>query len=1299
MHPGVRVAERFEIERIAASGGMGTVYRAHDRHTGHAVALKVLAASAAGERARFLREVRVLAELRHPAIVRYVAHGETPEHEPWLAMEWLDGETLSQRLSRGHLSTEETLVVARRIAEALAAAHAREVVHRDVKPSNVLLVSGDLGAAKLIDFGVVRLARRDSVRTRTGVLVGTVQYMSPEQARGRAKIDARSDVFALGCVMFRCLTGRAPFTADDYLGILARLLIDDAVRVRTLRADVPHAVDELIARMLTKDPAGRPADGAAALAEIADLSMTALVTQANKPSSAPSLPRATLTQAEQALLSVVLARVTPQDEASSDHDHEVPGELTRLSRVLAPYGAHIERFRDGTILVTLVGRGSATDSAAAAAHCALAMRSIVSTAPIVLATGRGVVAGPATIGEVIDRAVRLMRAADGAPESTRVRGRLPIRIDDVTAGLLDQRFDVRGGGDAGLELAGVHDAPQHGRTLLGKHTPFVGRDRELSVLVGIFDECVSEPVARAALVTAPAGMGKSRLLQELLHALARAATTHTLLVARGDPLRAGSPFGLIAPALRTSAGIRDGEPASLQRDKLRQRVARGLGGADLQRVLEFLGELAGVPFPDDESVQLRTARRDAMLMADQMRRAWEDFLAAECDRQPVLVVLEDLHWGDAPSVQFVDAALRRLRDRPFMVVALARPEVHDAFPDLWREHTVQPVPLPALGRRAAERLVREVLGADAAAPVLGRIVERAGGNAFYLEELIRAIAGGKGDELPGTVLAMVQARLATLDAEARRVLRAASVFGEVFWEDAVGSLLDASVDVQAWLELLSERELVVARAEGRFPGRREYCFRHALVREAAYAMLTEADLPRAHALAGAWLERVGERDAALLADHYDRGGERVRAAEWYARAAEQALEANDLDGVLARARAGEACGAAGEVLGRRLLAQALAHQWRGHWAQTDACARGALGMLPRGSRRWCVAAEEAIFALGKLGEYAALDSFVDSLLEVTPGEDARGAYAIALGRGSWFLVHATRFDRAQLVLERIAAVEQGLAGTDVGAAGQLDAIRAGHSLYAGDAEGCLRLSQSAIQRFELAGDVRAVAMQLVFVGDSYKELGLYEQAEGPLREAITTASRMGLRVVAALAKLNLGALLGYRGATDEALAVGREAVDAFTVYGDHRLQIAARAYFALVSIAAGKLDQAERIAREATTIPSRSPSTHAFALGVLATALLALGRAEEALEPAREAVRTIDEGAVEEGESMIRLAHAEALMATGDEEGARRAIAAARDRVLRRAEALRDPATRRAYLERVPPNARVMARASQWLGV
>jgi len=208
-------------------------------------------------------------------------------------------------------------------------------------------------------------------------------------------------------------------------------------------------------------------------------------------------------------------------------------------------------------------------------------------------------------------------------------------------------------------------------------------------------------------------------------------------------------------------------------------------------------------------VELRAARKSAVLLGDQMRRAFENFLVAEAAAQPVLVVLEDLHWGDLPSISFLDAALRGLEGASWMVLGLGRPEVTDAFPRLWSERGLEEIHLAGRGRKAAERLVRHVLGQDAPAEAVAQLVERAGGKAFYLEELVRAVVEGKGDRLPETVLAVVEARLDALQEEARRVLRAASVFGRVFWEGGVARLLGEGTEglVRAMLGALADREL------------------------------------------------------------------------------------------------------------------------------------------------------------------------------------------------------------------------------------------------------------------------------------------------------------------------------------------------------------------------------------------------------------------------------------------------------------------------------------------------------------
>jgi eukaryotic-like serine/threonine-protein kinase len=876
MLPGSVLADRFEVQDLVGRGGMSSVYRAIDRTSRAPVALKLLGERYTHESERFNREAIALQGLRHPNIVRYVAHGKTREGTHYLAMEWIDGEDLSSRLKNGPLTMSESVLLAARVASALAAAHERGIVHRDIKPSNIFLVEGRPDRVKLLDFGIARFGDRDGL-TAPGVVFGTLGYMAPEQARGERFIDARADIFALGCVLYECITGKPLFMGAQPTAVLAKVVFEDAPRLKSVHRNTPDALDRVLARMLAKVPASRPADARALAGEIEGLSRAAAEAEDQPELSVRS---EAITEAEQRIVSVILTsviqnRAPPSRESAmplSTQEHDATASrLLQIRAAVQPFDAQIELLRNGSLVATLVGKGDAGELVARAARCAFAIQKQAPDVPMVVATGRGVLAGRLPVGEVIDKAADLLRAATGGgrmpstpPGVTAVR----VDVDAMTAALLDARFEVtRGAGDS-FVLRGEREQVEATRTLLGRETPCVGRDRELSLLRMYLDECVNEPIARTVLVTSPAGFGKSRVRYEFLRSVRTSHPEVDVWAARGDPIGAGSPFALVAQLLRHACGLRDGEPLDIRRQKLRDRVERNVAPKHALRVAQFLGEIVGARFPDEESLQLRAARQDPMLMGDQMQAAWEDFLDAETARKPLLLLLEDLHWGDLPSVQLIDAALRTLRERPLMVLSLARPEVHEMFPRLWAGRGVQEIRLGELTRRASEKLVRDVLGDKLSAEAVTKLVERAAGNAFYLEELIRAAAEGPADQPPLTVVAMVQARLERLEADARRVLRAASVFGQVFWRSGVMALLGGEAQAAAldeWLNELVERETISRRAESKFPGEEEFIFRHALVRDGAYAMLTEADVRLGHQLAAQWLTTAGESDAMTTA--------------------------------------------------------------------------------------------------------------------------------------------------------------------------------------------------------------------------------------------------------------------------------------------------------------------------------------------------------------------------------------------------------------------------------------------------
>ncbi|MCB9630432.1 MAG: protein kinase [Sandaracinaceae bacterium] len=1279
MTPGEKFADRFVIERRVGAGGMGAVHLARDERSGALVALKTLTLSGDAARARFAREAQTLAALEHPNIVGYVAHGLPLEGTPWLAMEWLDGCAPDDL----ELSVADVLRVIRGAARGLAAAHARGVIHRDIKPSNLLLVSGDPERVKLLDFGIARGGLEGDAAitlTATGETIGTPHFMAPEQARGAKELDARVDVYSLGAVLYQLLAGRPPLEGQSALAVLAKILLEDPPPIDELVADLPADLGALVHHMLARDPRLRLADARAVLAALDTL----------RPVAGAELRRrhlrpVALGEAERRLACVVLVGADPGAEAAmlaptlaseAGLDPRAP-----MVEVVRQHGGHAELLGDGALVATFPTE-LPTDQAQRAARCALALRGVVAGKPIAVVAGQSLLSSVVPLGEALDRGALLLvgREATARGEAAHVL------VDAVIEGLLGPRFECRALAGDRFELVDVHVDRAASRRLLGVEVPCVGRRRELEGLAALFRESAEESVARALVVVGGAGSGKTRLLREACAAHERAPRAGSARPlrweGRADATRGGAPYGLMGDLLRRAAGLREADPVAVKQLKLAQFLGRFLSGAALQNALFFLAEMVRAPFPNEASEVLAAARTDVTSMSDAIRGAALQLLRAATQQGPLVLVLDDFQHGDHPSRELLHHALRQLESAPLVVVAVGRPELEAMAPALWADAHPQVLRLTKLTKRASEDLVSGVLAQVAGAgrgaisrEVVASIVERADGNPFFLEEMLRSALEKPQQALPETVLAMLQARFASLDTDARRVLRAASVFGVRFWGGAVGRLLGRSDAPDATLEHLAEQELIELVDERDVPAEWTWRFRQELTREAAYATLTAEDRTLGHQLAGEWLLEQGIDDPLTLAAHHQGAGEPLRAGAALVQAAERALEAGDHHAAVELvARALALVGAAAQepsdaerqrMQARLRLVAAEAHRWLGAYAASLAHVREALPALPRGHEAYFRALGCCIVAAGQSGAIDELDAALRELIH-TPAVDEAAALLrlIALCRGAHQRLGQRRLQDADalLALAHTLAAQLGVDGPVVAA--WLHTTFAARAHVAGDWVAYVRESERAVQAYDQARDLRHACNQRVRLGYGLVEVGEFARAVDVLRRAVDDSAELGVPLIEGFALQNLGLAQLRHGDLQLAHATLRNAEARGAEHGHASVVAGACYYLTEVLLALGQVEQAERCADAAAAGFAGSPFHRGLALAGQARVCLARAHVQQALALVeRAAVDRVPVAVAESSDAIVDVTLAEARRAAGDVTGAAVAVRSGLERL------------------------------------
>jgi len=538
----------------AGVGGTAEVMRARDRSTGRDVALKIMRVDAD---ARFEREVEILASVRHPRVVGYVAHGRTDDGRAFVALEWIDGETLADRLEREGLTADAAIRIVASAARAIGDLHVMGLVHRDLKPANLMLRGDDV---VIMDFGIARGVHSESI-TSTNMFVGTPAYIAPEQAQGAREVDARADVYSLACVLFECLTGKRPFEGSDILSVLAKVISEPAPSVDAARGDLPTGLTELLARTMAKNPQERPADGAAFAAELEALpSVQSLGDDA----------RQFIDRDKRVRTIVVLSPMTAAAVSAA-------GEFGGVAQLRA----------DGSAVISF--EGGPTEQALAAARCALAIRAVCPS-QLIVATGK-------SDASFVDHAVGMV-----------MDSRHGVRVDSQTVALLGSRVDLEVV-EGGAWLRPAQTGERTAKWMVGRGAGYLGRTVELDLLASTFASCLDDYVVRIVSIVGPPGIGKSKLAEQAVKRIARTTPNLRAIEAGGHR---GRPRGLAAAIIRAAVSVRDGDTRERALAKLKARLTHR--GVLDRAMIGQLGALIGASsIPNDESWLIGDRLREAFI--------------------------------------------------------------------------------------------------------------------------------------------------------------------------------------------------------------------------------------------------------------------------------------------------------------------------------------------------------------------------------------------------------------------------------------------------------------------------------------------------------------------------------------------------------------------------------------------------------------------------------------------------------------------------------------------------------------
>ena len=855
----------YRITDEIGSGGMATVYRAYQPSMDRHVAIKVIRSSILHEptlKERFRREARLIARLEHPHLLP--VYDFDGDHEPpYIVMRYLEGGTLKQVMEHGHLPHDEMLYLLGQVAAALDYAHRQGVIHRDLKPSNVMIDRE--GNAFVTDFGIARSASTPGQENLTdpGNLVGTPAYMSPEQARGQSDVDPAADLYSLGVMVFEMLTGSVPFQNESSLAVLMAHLNEPIPSATERNGQLPQAVDRVLRTALAKEKGARYPK---AEAFVTDLTAALKVKSSSSPTKLQALTQTISIDQLKAYeaASKKGKKETPSNATPTEIQRQMTAvyvDVTELASTLYESGKDAETVRarmdalwnrfdeiareQGGVIqsraenlgLALWGRAHISeDDPERAIRAALLMRETTlaeakkiygaewePTDEVALPFAAGITTGPVLLERSDESGaysasgatiILANRMKEGAPAGA-------ILIDHDTFTQVRGVFTIHSYGP--LRIRGRKEPIEvytvmhvkarafrlKSRGIEGVETRMIGRENELRVLQEAFTLTVEDGETQVVTVVGEAGVGKSRLLFEFQNWSELLEQVFWIFEARATQTSMLQPYSLTRDLFSFRFQILDSDSLDVVHQKVVEGVA-GFLGPGSEGKAELMGQLVGFNFSEYPVVV--EALKDSDAFRRQALEYLGEFFFAACQKSPVMIHIEDLHWADDRSLDLINNLVRENVKLPLFMLCMARPSLYERRPQ-WGEgqRFHERVDLEPLSQLSSRRLVRELLKKMAEVPPELRdlVVERADGNPFYIEELIKALIDDsvivKGEEqwtvdrtrlssvrIPPTLTGVLQSRLDALPLPLQQLLQRVSVVGRIFWDASASPSLCSS---------------------------------------------------------------------------------------------------------------------------------------------------------------------------------------------------------------------------------------------------------------------------------------------------------------------------------------------------------------------------------------------------------------------------------------------------------------------------------------------------------------------------